>query len=83
MKRPNLSSSIILEFTWDQLQLVELGIANALMELAGKPPTKAAVQQRTALEALRGQIDGILQARVAELKAFDAEHLRQMGQNPM
>lgn len=83
MKRPNLSSSITLSFSWDQLQLLELGIATALMELAGKPPTKTVVQQRTALEALRGQIDGILQARVVELKAFDAEYLRQMAQNPM
>lgn len=82
MKRPNLSSIISLSFSWDQLQLVELGISTALLELAGKPPTKTVVQQRTALEALRGQIDVILQARVAELKAYDAEYLRQMGQNP-
>lgn len=81
MKPPNLSSSITLSFSWDELQLVELGISTALIELSGKPPTKAVVQRRTALEALRSQIDGILQARVEELKAYDAEYLRQTGQN--
>lgn len=82
MKRPNLSSTITLEFTWNQLQLVELGISTHLRELAEKPTTKAVVEQRTSLEALRSQIDDILQERVAELRAYDAEYLRQRGQNP-
>lgn len=82
MKEPNLSSTITLEFTWDQLQLVELGMSNQLRELAEKPATKAVAQQRTALEALQSQIDDHLQARAAELRAYDAEYLRQRGQNP-
>lgn len=82
MKRPNLSSTIILEFTWDQLRLVELGISTHLRELAEKPVTKAVVQQRKELETLRTQIDDILQGRVAELRAYDAEYIRQRGQNP-
>lgn len=82
MKRLNLSSSITLSFSWDQLQLVELGISTHLRELAEKPTTKAVVQQRVALEDLRAQIDDILQGRVAELLAYDAEYLRQQCQNP-
>lgn len=82
MKRPNLSSTIILEFTWDQLQLVELGISTHLRELAEKPATAAVMRQREALETLRTQIDDILQGRVAELRAYDAEYIRQRGQNP-
>lgn len=82
MKRPNLSSSITLSFSWEQLQLVELGISTHLRELAEKPATKAIVQQRAALEDLRAQIDDTLQGRVAELRAYDAEYLRQRGQNP-
>lgn len=77
MKEPNLSSTITLEFTWDQLQLVELGISTYLRELAVKPATKAVVQQRVALEDLRSQIDDVLQGRVAELLAYDAEYLQQ------
>lgn len=79
MKRSNLSSSITLSFSWDQLQLVELGISTHLRELAEKPATKAVVQQRVALEDLRSQIDDYLQARAAELRAYDAEYLRQQG----
>lgn len=82
MKEPNLSSSITLSFSWDQLQLVELGISTHLRELAEKPATKAVVQQRVALEDLRSQIDDYLQARAAELRAYDAEYLRQQCQNP-
>lgn len=82
MKAPDLSSSITLSFSWNQLRLVELGISTQLRELAEKPATKAVVQERTSLEALRSQIDGILQGRVAELRAYDAEYLRQRGQNP-
>lgn len=82
MKRPNLSSSIILEFTWDQLQLVELGISIHLRELAEGPATATELRQREALETLRTQIDDFLQERVAELRAYDAEYLRQRGQDP-
>ena len=81
MKTPNLSSTITLEFTWDQLQLVELGISTHLRELAERPATATVLRQRDALETLRNQINGILQARVAELRAYDAEYLRQQGQN--
>lgn len=82
MKTPNLSNVITLAFTWDQLRLVEDGISTKIRELAEGPATAAVLRQREALETLRTQIDDILQGRVAELRAYDAEYLRQQGQNP-
>ena len=80
MNRPNLTSTITLEFTWTQLRCVELGVSAFLRELAERPATASERQRRAELTALRAQIDNILTARVAELRAYDEEHQRQ-GQN--
>lgn len=77
MKKPNLESTITLRLNWNQLQCIETGISCYLRELKERPLTALGRQQREELTAVRDQIDGILEARVAELRAYDEEYQRQ------
>lgn len=77
MKKPNLDSTITLQLNWNQLQCIETGISCYLRELKEWPLTAQRRQQRAELTAVREQIDGILEARLAELRAYDEEYQKQ------